>query len=97
MADSASLGAASIAIGQTVVAYQVFLPRLSEVRRADDEYMRSDVLLGQFAAGSVSVMVGFLLTQMSGSRTPLIVSLFLAVLIAAIYQYAMVRGTDASH
>lgn len=91
MADAAALGAASIAIGQTVVAYQIFLPRLGEVRRADtdDPMMRGDVLLGQLAAGSVSVMVGLMLTQMSGSRMPLMVSLFIAVLIAGIYQYAL--------
>lgn len=92
MADPGALGAASIAIGQTVVAYQIFLPKLGDVRRAEkgDPVMRGDVLLGQLAAGSVSVMVGLMLTQMSGSRTPLMVSLFIAVLIGAIYQYALV-------
>lgn len=94
MADSAALTASSIAIGQTVFAYSYFLPRLSEVRRAEagDTMMRGDVLLGQLAAGAVSMAVGMLLTWMTGSSLPAMTTLAIAVIIAVIYQYAL-NGT----
>lgn len=94
MADVNALTASSISIGQTVFAYSYFLPRLSEVRRADagDPMMRGDVLLGQLAAGSVSMAVGMLLTWMTGSSLPVMTTLSIAVIIAVIYQYAL-NGT----
>lgn len=91
MADVAGISASTIAIGQTVFAYSYFLPRLQEVRRADqnDSMMRGDVLLGQLAAGAVSVTVGMLLTWMTGSSLPVMTTLAIAVIIAVIYQYAL--------
>lgn len=91
MADPGALQAATISIGQTVIAYQFFLPNLREVRRAEvsDTKMRGDVRLGQFAAGAVSASVGAMLSWMTGSSLPLIVTVFIAVIIAAVYQYAL--------
>lgn len=89
--DPAGITAATISIGQTTFAYSYFLPRLSEVRRAEasDPLMRGDVMLGQLAAGSVSMAVGVLLTALTGSQMPIIATLFVAVVIAVIYQYAL--------
>lgn len=94
MADANGITASTIAIGQTVFSYSYFLPRLSEVRRAnaDDPMMRGDVLLGQIAAGAVSMTVGMLLTWMTGSSLPVMTTLAIAVIIAVIYQYAL-NGT----
>lgn len=91
MADPGALTSASIAIGQTVYAYSYFLPKLSDVRKAgaDDMEMRGDVLLGQVAAAGVSSLVGLLLTWMSGSKVPLIVTLAIAAFIAGVYQVAL--------
>jgi hypothetical protein len=91
MADSGALTGSSIAIGQTVFAYSYFLPRLSDVRKAgpDDPDMRGDVLLGQLAAGGVSSLIGVMLTWMSGSKIPMVVTIAIALFIAALYQYAL--------
>lgn len=92
MADTgAALAVSSIAIGQTVSAYQFFLPPLREVRQAgdDDTTVRSDVYMGQMAAGSVSIGVGVLLSFLTGSKLPAFVSAFIALIIAGIYHYAM--------
>ncbi len=90
-ADPSALQASTISIGQTVVAYQFFLPTLREVRQADarDPQMRGDVYLGQVAAGSVSLGVGILLGWMTGSKLPLVVSAFIALVIAGLYHYAL--------
>jgi hypothetical protein len=92
MPDQGGITASTIAIGQTVFTYSYFLPRLQEVRRAErnDSMMRGDVLLGQLAAGAVSVTVGMLLTWMTGSSMPVMTTIAIAVIIAVIYQYALV-------
>lgn len=89
--DSGGIAAATISIGQTIAAYQFFLPKLQDVRKADsaDEDMRADVLIGQLAAGSVSMTVGGMLTAMTGSQAPVWATLFIAVVMAVIYQYTM--------
>jgi len=91
MADSGAVSAATISLGQTVVAYQFFLPRLDTVRNANPEEIRGDVMLGQVAAGALSLSVGLLLSSMTGSHLPTFTALFIAVVIAAVYQYALSR------
>lgn len=91
MADTgAALAVSSIAIGQTVSAYQFFLPSLREVRQAgpEDTAMAADVYMGQFAAGAVSVGVGVMLSFLTGSKLPAFMSAFIAIIIAGIYYYA---------
>lgn len=91
--NGAALAVSSIAIGQTVGAYQFFLPPLREVRQAgpDDETMCQDVYIGQVAAGAVSVGVGVMLSFLTGSKLPAFVAAFIAVIIAGIYHYTMKR------
>lgn len=95
MSDAAGTSvAASVAIGQTVAAYSYFLPRLPEVREAskDDSTMVNNVRLGQVAAGAVSLTVAGLLSWLTRSPIPVITTLFIAAVLAAIYQIAMFGG-----
>lgn len=93
--DVGSVATASIAVGQTVVAYQFFMPKLSDVRQADptDKSMRGDVLIGQLAAGALSIGVGVVFASLTQSPIPIVVSGFTALIIAATYHYAM-SGKD---
>jgi small-conductance mechanosensitive channel len=90
MADAAAVGVSTIAIGQSVVAYQFLMPKLSEVRRADpaDELMQGDVFWGQIGAAALAVAVGLMLTSLTGSRIPLYTSMFIAALLAVVYHFA---------
>lgn len=94
MSDPGAVSVSAIAIGQTVVAYQFFLPRLSEVRRADpgEPGTRGDVYLGQIAAGGVSLAVGVLIAVISGSWVPVWVTLVIAGIVAGVYHYALCLG-----
>lgn len=99
MAESGGvISASAIALGQTVVSYSFFLPPLMEVRRNTDDETLADVRLGQAAGGGLSVGIGFMLTQLTGSWTPTYVALFIAAIIAVVYELAMRqgRGTNAS-
>jgi hypothetical protein len=95
MGDAAGTSvAASVAIGQTVAAYSFFLPRLPDVREAprDDTTMVNNVRLGQVAAGAVSMTVAGLLTWLTRSPIPVITTLVIAAVLAAVYQVAMFGG-----
>jgi hypothetical protein len=89
--DGASVAAATVALGQSVTAYSIFLPPLREVRQAStrDSVMRGDVRLGQVAAGAVSLSVGTILSYLTKSAVPLVVSLITTLVIAAIYETAL--------
>lgn len=91
MADTGGIGLSAVALGQTTFAYSYFLPPLREVRKAavSDPDIRGDVLLGQIAAGALSLSVGVLLSWMTGSAYPVYTTLFIAVVIAVVYQYAL--------
>lgn len=97
-ADAGGIAAATISLGQTVGAYAFFLPPLREVRKGDpsDPDVRGDVVLGQVAAGSLSLAVGVMLSWMTGSPYPTYTALFIALVIAVVYQYALrVEGKTA--
>lgn len=91
MADANAISASVVSIGQVVVAYQFFMPRLGEVRRAepDDANMRTDVLLGQLSAGALTIAVGVMLASLTGSAMPAYVAVCIALVIAVAYQYAL--------
>jgi len=90
MADTNAAGVSTIAIGQTVVAYQFLMPRLSEVRRADpdDPDMRGDVFWGQIGAAALTLTVGFMLMSLTESRVPMYTAVFIAMVLAAVYHFA---------
>lgn len=91
MANPQALGSASLAVGQTVGSFSLFLPSFSSVRQAgpNDEGVRKDVRLGQIAAFTVSVGIGLILSQISGQPEPAMVSLAMALVIVSLYEKAL--------
>ena len=93
MANSEALGAATIALGQTVGAFQFFLPRLSDVRKAgpNDADMIGDVRMGEVAAGALCIGIGAMVSSLSGSAVPVVVSILTAAAMMCVYESAL-RG-----
>lgn len=91
--DAGASAAVALALGQTVTSYSVFLPPISEVRRAskEDSLIRGDVRMGQFAAAVVSLSVAYILTNLTGSFAPFVATAMVAVVIAGVYETAL-RG-----
>jgi hypothetical protein len=85
-----AIAVSGIVVGQTITAYQFFLPPLREVRRGTDRGMVQDVYMGQLAAGAVSIGVGSMLAVLTDSRTPVYIAVFIALIIAGMYHYALV-------
>ena len=92
MATESGITAATLSLGQTVVAYTHFMPPIAEVRKSSgDPDMYGDVRMGQVAAGVLSLGIGFILSSMTASNLPVVVSLLVAGVFAALYEIAL-RG-----
>lgn len=91
MADANSTAVAITSLSQTFVAYTAFLPPLREVRRGslDDPGIRGDVRLGEAAATALSLGIGFMLGQLTGSSLPLWTTVIVAGIVIGIYELAL--------
>lgn len=91
MAGSDALGAATIAMGQAVGAFQFFLPKLSDVRRAtsDDADMVGDVRMGEVAATALTLGLGAMVSSLSGSPYPAMVSVAVVAVLVVLYESAL--------
>lgn len=89
MAEDRALSATIVAVGQTLTAYQFFLPDIKEIRRNPDKVNKADVRMGQVAAAATSLMIGILLGQLTDSGTPFLTSLLVGVVIIAMYEMAL--------
>lgn len=93
MADGASIGVATLAITQGLAQFNVFLPRISEVRKAapgDD--VSADVHVGEIAAIAGTVGVGLITSSLTGSKLPVVVSVIVCVLMVLVYE-SVLRST----
>lgn len=90
MANPEALGPSSIALGTATSAFMGFLPKFSEIRRADpnDEGMNKDILLGQIAAVAVSVGTGVIVSSLTGSPIPAFVAVLMCVILLGCYNAA---------
>lgn len=89
-------GPASLAAGQTLSTFSTFLPRLSEVRKANkdvDTDIVGDVRLGEVAASAISIGIGVIASSLSGSPIPMYAAAFIAVILIVVYEAAL-KGQD---
>lgn len=87
MADANAAGIATLAITQGFTQFNVFLPRISEVRRAvPGDEIAADVRVGEVAAIAGTMGVGFIASSLTGSKLPVIVSGLVCVLMVGIYE-----------
>lgn len=87
MADGAAIGVATLSITQGFAQFNVFLPRLSEVRKAipgDD--VAADVRVGELAAIAGTVGVGLIASSLTGHKLPVIVAIVVCLLMVGIYE-----------
>lgn len=87
-------GPASLAAGQTLSSFASFLPRLSEVRKANaaaEPDIVGDVRLGEVAASAIAIGVGVIASSLSGSPVPMYAAALVAVILIVVYEIAL-RG-----
>jgi hypothetical protein len=85
MADS---GMAVVAMTQSFAQFTTYMPRLSEVRRADpsDPGIAGDVRVGALASLVGSLTVGIMVSTLSGSKLPVYISLVSSLVLITMYE-----------
>lgn len=86
------VGAATLAASQGFSAFQFFLPRLSDVRKANAETnpdIVGDVRLGEVAALTLSIGIGAIVSSLTGSTVPAFVALLIGLVLVFIYEAAL--------
>lgn len=86
------VGPATISVGQGFAAFQFFMPKLSEVRKAsaaNDPDMVGDVRLGEIASFTMCVGIGAIVSSLTGSPIPAYVSLLIAFVLICVYETAL--------
>lgn len=89
-------GPTALVAGQTISGFASFLPRLSEVRKANaetDTDMVGDVRLGEVAATAVSLGMGVIASSLTRSPIPMYAGAFVAIMLIIVYESAL-RGND---
>lgn len=96
MSDNSALGISVLALTQAITVYHQFLPPLTEIRKTDvtDTTGRNDVRIGEAASFTLTLGIGAILSTMSRSKEPFIISVISAVALIGIYEYVL--GVDAS-
>lgn len=84
-------GPASLALSQTVSAFQGFLPHLTDVRKASptDPDMAGDVHLGEIAASALAIGIGAVASSLTGNYIPVTVSVLVAFTLICVYESAL--------
>ncbi len=92
MPDPNMLGPSTLAITQGIGAFTTFLPKLSEVRRADpvaNPDIAADVRMGEVAAVALTVGVGVMVSSFTGSNMPAYTAVFVSLSLVCIYESAL--------
>lgn len=85
------LAPSSLAVTQAVGLFSAFLPKLTDVRRANanDPEWAADVRLGEFAALGMLAGIGITMASITGNNLPLIISILMGIFLTIIYEYAL--------
>lgn len=89
MSNPEMLGPATFTIGQTVASFFTFLPKFSEVRKAnpnDNPDIAADVRMGEVAAVTVSMGVGIIASSLTSSPVPVTVTLVVCIILVVLYE-----------
>jgi hypothetical protein len=95
MSNADLLGPVTLSVTQGISAFAVFLPKLTDVRKAatDDPNMAGDVRLGEVAASTLTLGIGMVCSSLTGSPVPTFTALIVSVVLIVIYESALRNDT----
>lgn len=83
------VGPATLSVTQAIGAFNVFLPRFTDVRRnnpADNPEFAGDVRTGEVAACVVSLGVGATISSLTKSPVPVLAAAFISLVLVILYE-----------
>lgn len=93
MPDPNMLGPAMLGVTQSISSVGTFLPKLTDVRKADpsDTTFAADVRLGEIAMATVTLGVGIIASSLTGSPVPTWTAVLMCGILIILYEAAL-RG-----
>jgi hypothetical protein len=85
----ADMGVAAIALTQSFAQFQTYMPKISDIRKADpkvDFDLVGDVRIGEIAAFVGSVGVGVIVSSITNDPVPAYVSVAVCLILIALYE-----------
>lgn len=92
MPNPEMIGPASLTLGQGLGMFQAFMPKFTDIAHhtpGSDPAFEKDCRMAEAAASMVTVGVGVLLSQMTGSPVPVVVALMVVVGLITLYENAL--------
>lgn len=89
------LGPTTLAITQSVSLFQGLLPKFTDVKQAspqDPEFV-TDVRIGEIAASSLAIGIGVIVSGLTGSPVPAMISLLMCAILIVLYERALNYGS----
>lgn len=89
MSDAAMFGPAVLSVTQGISAFTTFLPRFTDVRRADplnNPDVAADVRMGELAATALTMGVGVIASSLTQSAVPAVTALLVCALLVFLYE-----------
>jgi uncharacterized membrane protein len=85
------MGLAAIALGQSFSQFNAYMPSLQEVRKGDpgNGELVGDVRAGEVASLVGSLLVGLIVTWITGDPTPAYVSVLVCGVMVVMYEYIL--------
>lgn len=83
------IGPATLGVTQGISAFVTFLPKLSEVRKANVEVntdTAADVRLGEIAAVTLTLGIGVITSSLTGSPVPAYTAVFMCAVLVTLYE-----------
>lgn len=90
--DPGIFGPASLGMTQAIAQFQTFLPSFTEIRKADpneDAAMVQDVRMGELAAVLLTLGIGGMVSSLTGSPVPAVVSAVTCFGLVCLYESAL--------
>ena len=96
--DPAALGAATLALTQSVGLFQTILPPFTEIRKADpaDTGFVADVRMAETGAVALSLGIGLIASGMTGSPAPAVIAVVSTVGLVILYESALSRPREVA-
>lgn len=92
MAGSEIVGPATLVISQGFSAFNAFLPRLTDIRKADaaiNPDIIGDVRMGEIAAFTMCVGTGIVASSLTQSPVPAVVGVLIGLTLICVYETAL--------
>jgi hypothetical protein len=94
--NSDIINPATLAMSQAVAGFLTFMPKISDVRRANAEKQpefAADVRVGELAALTLAFGVGAIMSALTRSVVPLVVGLLMTALLWFLYESVLKANT----